>query len=502
MTRSLLIFLAMVFPLAQTQAAEIDASTIDTLVRQSMRAWRVPGAAVAIVRDGKVIYLKGHGAREIGKKGDVGADTVFPIASCSKAFATAALATLVDEKKLQWDDKVRKHLPYFRLADSLADKEVRLRDLLCHRTGLANHNILWYRSPWSQEEQIRRAGKLPLDKSFRSVFQYQSTMFAAAGLAGARTAGASYSDLVGKRLLVPLGMKRTFFTSTDAIKAGDVASPHQFDSAGKAVVMDRYPMTFADPAGSMHSSARDLSLWLQFHLAEGALEGKRLVSAKSLHETHKPQMVIRLPVQEKPLHPDTVQLSYGLGWVVHDRKGHLLISHGGAIDGFRAYLTMAPRSKIGIAILANLSDTSMQLALANRILDKMLDIPPRDWDALHQTARRKAAAAAIEKEKARVAGRDLKVKPSKPLAAYVGDYTNEVYGTVKIRLERETLTWQWNDFRGDLALYKGDSFYCPEAPIIPAEVFFTVPREGNPSALKVSGAWNNTFRREPAKSPK
>src|SRR5262245_20918521 len=158
-----------------------DAKAIDEIVQEALKAWDVPGAAVVIVQDDRVLYLKGHGVRQLGGKEPVTADTIFGLASCSKAFTTLALAMLVDEGKMSWDDPVRKHVPFFRLADPLADAKVTLRDLLCHRTGVASHDLLCYRAPWNLEEQIRRIGKAEPSRSFRSAFQYQSIMFIAAG---------------------------------------------------------------------------------------------------------------------------------------------------------------------------------------------------------------------------------------------------------------------------------------------------------------------------------
>jgi len=199
-----------------TAAGPFDPKPIDALVEKALAAWHVPGVAVAIVQDNEVVYLKGHGVREIGGRDLVTADTVFPLASCSKAFTTTAMAMLVDEGKMAWDDLVRKHLPTFRLSDPLADRNVVLRDLVCHRTGLRSHDLLWYRATWKPEEAVRRAGLLPLDKPFRSAFQYQSTMFTAAGLCVSSASGMPWHDFVRRRILDPLEMRATFFPSTDA----------------------------------------------------------------------------------------------------------------------------------------------------------------------------------------------------------------------------------------------------------------------------------------------
>src|SRR5262245_28773110 len=202
------------------QVRPLRDADVEKIVKDALTAWRVPGAAVAVVHDGKVIYLKGFGLRSVEARDPVTPDTLFPIGSCSKSFTTTALALLVDEGKVGWDDPVRKHLPAFRLSDPLADADVRLRDLLCHRTGLAAHDLLWCRAPWPPEERVRRAGLLPLDRPFRSAFQYQSTMYTAAGLV-VSTSGQPWDTFVSKRLFSPLDMKTACCTTTAAEKRDD-----------------------------------------------------------------------------------------------------------------------------------------------------------------------------------------------------------------------------------------------------------------------------------------
>jgi len=302
--RNLLSFVAVFLVLPGiASAAPPEPAALDALIQAARRAWSVPGVAVAIVRDGEVIYLKGHGHRSLGGREEVTPDTLFPLASCSKAFTTTALAMLVEEGKLRWDDPVRQHLPWFRLSDPLADRDVALRDLVCHRTGLAGHDLLWYHAPWQAEEGVRRAGLLPLDKSFRSAFQYQSPMFTAAGLAAGAAAGQPWEKLIAQRLFVPLGMTGTRCTAPE--EAGDLAVGHRLNGNGHGEIMPRYDLKRPDPAGSIHASARDLASWLNFHLSGGMNGGKRLISEQALAETHTPQMVIRLEGWEKAAHPHT-----------------------------------------------------------------------------------------------------------------------------------------------------------------------------------------------------
>lgn len=474
-------------------------AAIDAAVKDALRAWEVPGVAVAIVRDDKVIYLKGHGVRALDTGKPVTPDTVFPLASCTKAFTTTALAMLADDGKLAWDDPVRKHLPYFRLSDPLADANVTLRDLVTHRTGVGGHDLLWYRSSWSLEERIRRVGKLPLDRPFRSTFMYQSVMFTAAGLAAANAAGCPWDDLVQKRILTPLSMTSASFTTLALEKAADHASPHRRNQQGVVAVDRGYPIEVPDPAGSLNASARDLAQWLRFHLAGGVIDGKRLVSEANLRETHTPQMVQRLEGRSRALHPDTRMMSYGMGWVIQDYHGQQLISHAGAIDGFRAHLTMVPKAKLGLVLLNNLHETRMNLALSNRLVDLLLGLPARDWNRLHAEVVKNEEAEAADRQRERMAKRQQGTHLSRERAAYVGTYEHPAYGLARVALERGELVLRWSSFTCPLTHYHHDTFTMEgELPGQPL-VIFALNADGDVATLKLLAPVNVEFRRAAAK---
>jgi CubicO group peptidase (beta-lactamase class C family) len=452
--------------LSGTVAAE-GAGAIDAIVRRTMKAWDVPGVAVVIVRDEEVGYLKGHGVRELDRDEPVTPDTVFPLASCSKAFTTALMAQLIDSAALRWDDPVRKHLPYFHLSDPNADALVTLRDLVSHRTGVGPHDLLWYRAPWKQEEMIRRAGKLPLSKPFRTAMQYQSVMFTAAGLAAASAAGKPWDELVKEKLFIPLGMKSASTSTAEALKSADRASGHKKDSEAKVRVVPWYVNPEPNPAGSINASARDLGAWLQFQLAEGEFHGERLVSAEQLRATHSPETIIRLEGRVRAENPETQQMSYGMGWVIQDYRGEKLISHAGIIDGFRVHVTMVPKHKLGLAILANLHATRMNLSLSNQLVDHLLKLPPRDWDEFYQKL------VADEELTERLAMRRLELDrrpntmPSLALEKYAGAYEHPAYGTAHVKLNDGKLLWEWSGFRYPLEHYHFDTFH-----IVTEERFF------------------------------
>lgn len=483
-------------------AASFDPVDVDLMVAQSLRAWKVPGCAVAIVRGGKVVYLKGFGVREWGKRESVTPDTLFPIGSCTKAFTTAGMAMLVDEGKMAWDDPVRKHLPYFHLYDPVADTDVRLRDLLTHRTGVGSHDFLWYHSPLSIEEQVRRVAKLPPQWPFRARFQYQTTMFDAAGLALAHAAGQGWDNFVQRRILDPLGMNRTFLTTVAAENDANHASAHRLNPNEEAEVIPWYSMHRPDPAGSMCTSARDLSRWLEFQLGDGTWAGKRLVSRKNLDEMHTPQMVIRLEGKDRDMHPDTVQMTYGLAWVIQDYRGQRLVSHAGAIDGFRAHVTMVPQAGIGIVLLNNLDQTQMNLALSNTLVDYLLGLPAKDWNAYLTAQVRKQHAAREAQLVEREGRRHRDTHPAHPPAAYAGTYFHPAYGKCQVRLEDGVLVWKWHGFTGPLEHFEFETFTMRNERLGNPQIVFHSDRSGRVDNLRVQELLGVTFCKIEDKSGK
>lgn len=452
-------------------------TAIEKLVAAAIAEWDVPGAAVVVVTRDRVVSLNGYGRRELGRDQPVTADTIFPLASCSKAFTTTLMAILADEQKLGWDDPVRKHWPDFHLADPLADAEVTLRDLLTHRTGVASHDFLWYRSPLSPEELVRRVGKLPLERSFRSAFQYQSIMYTAAGLAAGRAGGLTWHELVERRIFVPLGMTSARTTTPERSK--DLATPHRPDREGRLRVIPWYVQRQPNAAGSIHASARDLAAWLQFQIGDGTFQGRRLVSAENLAETHTPQFALRLEGIVKTSNPDTLQMSYGLAWVIQDYRGHLLVSHAGTIDGFRAHITLLPRDGYALAILANRHHSRMNLALSNMLVDHLLGLPTKDWHTLFRGIVRQEDAAKQALRDRRERERQPGTRSSRPLTEYAGVYEHPAYGRATVTLDDGRLLWAWSSFRVPLQHFQSDTFLAKDENLEDPLIEFAVtPSKG------------------------
>jgi CubicO group peptidase (beta-lactamase class C family) len=441
------------------RAADPEPAAAEKLAADARKAWDVPGLAVVVVRGDDTLLLKGFGVRELSKPAPVTPDTVFPLASCSKAFTTTLLAMLADDGAIGWDDPLRKHLPTFKLSDPNADALLTVRDLLCHRCGIAGHDLLWYRAPWGIDETLKRAQSLPLDYPFRGGFKYSSIPFLAAGRAIEKRTGEKWEKLVRTRVCDPLGMTGVTFTTTDIPKDADRASGHRLGKTGKVEPEPWYEMREPNPSGSVNATARDLAAWLKFHLAEGVgPDGKRIVSIKNLTETHTPQNIIRMEGSAKVLNPDTTQLSYAMGWLVYDHRGKKVLSHGGLIDGFRVQITMLPDENLGFAVLANLHDTRMNAALTNSLIDLYCGLPPKDWNAYYRKVVDDEAAAKKAATDARNKARDPDAKPSLALSLYAGEYTHPAYGTATVTVTNGKLVLAWGNFTCPLEHFERDTF--------------------------------------------
>ncbi|MBP3958982.1 serine hydrolase [Gemmata sp. G18] len=477
----------LIVPFAHVRADEPKPEAADAVIADALKAFQVPGAALVVVRGDQTIVLKGYGHRSLDTKAPVTPDTSFPLASCTKQFTTALLAMLVDEGSLNWDDPVKKHLPSFKLSDPNANALLTVRDLVTHRTGLASHDLLWYHAPWSIEHTLKQVPLLPLDYPFRSGYRYNSITFMAAGRIAEQCGKDKWEKLVRERIVDPLEMKGVTFTTTAIAKDADRALGHQLNKAGKVERMPTYEMKEPNPSGSMNATARDLAAWLQFHVSDGvAPNGKRLVSSKPLLETRSPQNVMRLEGAAKSQFPETVQLSYAMGWVVNDYRGLKVVAHGGLIDGFRIQITLVPDKDLGFAVLTNLHDTRMPMAATNALVDLYCELKPKDWNAYFRKAlddeaeAKKAALAARDKT------RDPTAKPSLPLTDFAGKYTHPAYGTATVTHADDKLTATFSNFTYPLEHYERDTFRITAGRFENELATFTVT-DGKTKGLALSG---------------
>jgi CubicO group peptidase (beta-lactamase class C family) len=432
----------------------------DRFVESAMKSWNVPGLAVAIVKDGKVVLAKGYGLRNVQAKLPVTADTLFAIGSSTKAFTTMAMGILVEEGKLAWDEPVTKYLPAFELKDKVAGEGMTPRDLVTHRSGLPRHDLVWYNANRPRAELVAALKYLEPNESFREKFQYQNLMFLTAGHLAAEVAGMSWEDVIRTRILDPLGMKNSNFAVSVSQKGPDFATPYTL----KEKVAVDIPFRVIDtvgPAGSINSSANDMAKWLQLHLGAGAIAGKRIVAARQVQDMHRPQMVIQtFPGLFED--PEIQQPAYGLGWFVESYRGKKRVHHGGAIDGFQAQVSFLPSEGVGVVVLTNLGGNPLPDIVARHASDRLMGLEPIDWNGRALKRREVGEKATAAAKKAAGEERKTGMKPAHTLAEYAGEYAHPAYGSVIVTASGESLSarfhdipmrlnhWHFETFRADL----------------------------------------------------
>lgn len=431
---------------------------LDAYVERALRDWRVPGAAIAVVRNDSIVFIKGYGVRELGKPAPVDGHTVFGIASTSKAFTAAALAMLVDSAKLSWDDKVTKFLPGFQIAGPYVTRELTVRDLLTHRTGLPRGDRLWYASGFTREEVLRRVRYLEPRWSFRARYSYQNIMFITAGQVVGAASGSTWDDFVRSRIFTPLGMSNSSTSITALAAQPDVAMPHQIINDTVRVIPWRN-MDNLGGAGAINSSAYDLAQWLRLQLGHGVYNGHRLLSDSVMDEMHTPQIVIRMSKDAHAMFPDTHFMAYGLAWSLRDYHGRKLDGHGGVIDGMRTEIGLIPELHLGVVVLANLDETDFPTAMLYRVLDAYMGAPPRDWSTLMLAAAKKAQSKNDSTRKAFEAARVPNTHPSLPLARYAATYSDSLYGPIVVSDSGGRLVVSFGpSFTGDAEHWHFDTF--------------------------------------------
>ncbi len=431
-------------------AAALDEAAIDAIVAPFLAASETPGVAIAIVRPGMPAFTKGYGVRTLGKPGAVDAHTRFGIASHSKAFTAAALALLVDEGKLGWEDPVTKHLPEFRMSDPAVTQMMTVRDLLVHRSGLplGAGDLMFF--PAGLHVAADVLGALPHLKparGFRAGYDYDNILYIVAGLLIERVSGTPWDKFVETRIFAPLGMTDAVGSRT-SLKTDNVAGRHArlgppVRGIGKQEVVQPDEGKMVDAAGGINASVSDMAKWLQVQLAQGKLpDGKQLWSVQQAREMWKPETITSSsdgPTATNPARP--VLAAYALGWFVQDYRGMRMIQHSGGLSGQVTYSGMLPSRGIGVSVLSNVEE-SVSAAIRNAILDRLIDAPAFDWVSSYKTRQKAAqdeALASVEGgvDKAPAGG------PSLPLASYAGRYRDPWYGDVVVTTKGGKL---WIDF--------------------------------------------------------
>ena len=483
--------------IAQKSNPKPSLAGYDQYVTKTMQDWKVPALAIAVVKDDSIVLMKGYGTRTMGKTEPVDEHTLFAIGSSSKAFTATLVAMLVDEGKMRWDDPATAYLPGLQLYDPYVSRELTVRDLLTHRSGLARGDLMWYATDYNRDEILRRVRFLKPTWSVRSRFGYQNIMYLAAGQAAAHVAGKSWDDLVRERIFSPLGMTETSTSTRDLAGKSNVATPHA-EIEDTLQIVPWHNIDNIGPAGSINSNVFDMIKWVRFQLAQGKVNGKSLVSASALGETHTAQMTIPVGADARQLNPYTHLEAYGMGWFLQDYRGRELDQHGGNIDGMTAMVALMPEEKIGVVILSNANGSPAPTIALYRVLDQLLNEPARDWNAEFVKTREKARAQQKEAEQKRLAQRVPNTKPSLSLDKYAGIYTDSMYGELKVTEENGALRVKYGTaFDGTLEHWHFDTFRFTSPNRMSGKPFMTFALGADGKVQSLDFESIGTFGRKP-----
>lgn len=496
--RSLSAVLAAAGMLFTVSAWAAPPADLDARVNAVIGKYGVPGMAVTIVEDGKTVVAKGYGVRRLGSPQKVDADTIFPTGSTGKAVTTAALAVLVDDGKIAWDDKVIEHMPWFQMYDPWVTREITIRDLLVHRSGLglgAGDLLFVPRTSRTRAEAVHAVRHIAPATSFRNGYAYDNLLYVVAGQLIEEVSGKSWEAFVRDRVFKPAGM--TVSTTEESARFSTVnrAQPHaRIDGPirgfGTQVVLpEREGLgATAAPAGGVSSSANDMARWLTIQLGLGLLpgetsEGKRLYSEAAAREMWTPQVNIPIRAYPGALAPTTPQFSaYALGWDVRDYRGVKVIQHGGAVFGVQTMVVLVPEKDVAFSLQINSEDGEVLLGLQYELLDHYLGAPAHDWVG-DFSAFKQGRAAGARQLLAKGDERNKASKPSLPATGYTGAYSDSWYGPMTITQDKGRLRM---DFRktpnmvGTLTHWQYDTFVVSwdDKSIEPAYVSFALDAAG------------------------
>ena len=454
---------------------------LDDFVESIRSAFNVPGIGLAIVKDGRVVLARGYGVRTLGKPGDVDGNTLFGIASNTKAFTATAIGMLVEEGKLEWDAPVTRYIPWFRLSDPYVTREITVRDLLVHRSGLglgAGDLLWWPASTYNRKEIARRLSSIPLATSFRNAYAYDNVLYLVAGEVIESVSGQTWEDFISKRILATVGMQRTTVRHSAAGGGSNAASPHARIN-GTVRPVEAFTSDNTNPAGGINSSAAEMAQWLMVQLDSGRTAGgMRLFSPRTTRELWT--LVTPIRIGDRP--PALASLrpnfnGYALGFGVHDYRGMKVVQHTGSLPGYVSEVTMIPHLKLGVVVLTNQESEEAFSALTLTILDYYLGAPSVDWkEAFRRTASYRDSVVAAAKRHASAA-RDTSSRPSLPLEKYAGRYEDPWYGEVQVRCVNGRLSMRFGHnpaLEGEMEHWQYDTFIARwKDPELRADAFVT-----------------------------
>jgi len=448
---------------------------LDRLAADAMADWKVPGAALAVVQDGKVALAKAYGQRDVDANLPVTTATQFLICSITKSFTATAMALLHNEGRLDWTKPVRDYMPEFRLSDAVATERVTVRDLLCHQSGLPRHDWVHVPGDRTPAEMLGVMRHLELSRDIRAAWQYNNLCYNVAGLLIERLSGQSYEAFIRARLTDKLGMTVSF-TLEDLEASADAARAYMMHEDTRLPAIRLPIRTLA--GGAINTSVANLANWMRLHLGKGEFDGERLLPAALIGELHAPRVYNTVPG-----FAEFGDAHYGLGFQSLIYRGDRLVSHGGGWPGWGTLMTLVPDFGIGVAVLTNRSPSEVPQTLTWYIIDRLRGREPIEWRERFRKRREELIAQTEADKKAREKSRHANTRPGHDLAAYAGDYGNPAYGAMSIKEQDGALHWSWRGMFATMGHRHFETFELPEVPdrLLPdgLAITFLTDREGD-----------------------
>ncbi len=437
-----------------------DNNTASVYISDLADYFQTPGASVAIVEDGKIKLIQGFGTKQVGKDDFVDENTLFAIGSITKSFTALSLAMLVSDGKLHWDDRVIDYLPYFELYNPYVTQHFTVRDLLTHRSGLkpVSGGTLWYHTDLNREEIIKRLKYLEPVSPFRTTAAYQNTLFLVAAEVLESISGNSWESFVKERIFSPLEMENTVILQSERQASNNIALPHIRDNDFNWITIEQEKLDNIGPAGSMYSTPGDMANYMLFYLNEGSVNGEQLLKKEVFEELLTPQ--VHYATFPEPIHNEFT--SYGLGLWITPKNKYVVVNHSGGIDGMRANMIMERKTKTGVICMANTSERALTYAVTHAMLGQVL----QDKDYADYVDQLEAGFVDAETEfkkeltarnPARIANTSLSLENN----AYVGTYTDKMYGDIYIKQNNNNLGIAFSHtplFTGKLSHWHYDTF--------------------------------------------
>ncbi len=491
MKRSLAVSVLVALPSVAIAAGASPAAPpadLDAWIARAMTEFHTPGVAVAIVKDGRLLFSKGFGARRMGSPERVDEDTLFGIGSNTKAFTAAALAILVDEGRITWDDRVIDHLPGFRMSDPYVTREITVRDLLTHRSGMglgAGDLMFFPDSDLTREQIVFNQRFIPLATSFRSAYAYDNVLYLVAGQIIPAVTGKSWDDFVRERIFAAVGMKHSNTTVTALGPGVKYATPHTtIDGTLQPVKNDHIDNTA--PAGAINSCVSDLARWVMVRLDEGALpDGRRLFSKSQASQMWSGQTILPIADPPAPLAALKPRFSlYGLGLGLRDYHGRKLVSHSGGLTGYVSHVAMVPEERLGLVVLTNGDADETLGTITLHVLDHFLGVSPTDWIAAFSQVKARREKDAEDVVRKAQAARNRDSRPSLTPDRYAGTYHDAWYGDATITAEDGKLRMRFGHspgLDGALEHFQYDTFVArwKDRTVPDAYVTFSLQPDGS-----------------------